>query len=284
MIEIVTDRREKLAQLFPNHFGGYMGDAILDGYMGRALADAESPTCGVLELADVQIAILGGDLSHASVLEYLKNLSGIWALFMVSEEFAQVTKRIHVGKWVEMERYAFSTENLSIPTLEQLKAQLPDGFQVKKIDLSLAKQLAEDKQNAFADYHGKAFKSPEDFVERGVGFCICEGETIACVASSFAVSDKSIEIQIDTRRSYRGKHLATVAAAYLIVYCLEHGLDPGWDAATKISAKLAEKLGYTPQGTYKMYVFTDSRGLVILRKVVRSIVLPIRKLMGHSDS
>ena len=121
------------------------------------------------------------------------------------------------------------------------------------------------------------FDSSEDFLERGFGYCALQGDQIVCVASTFTVSDKGIEIQIDNRKEHRRKGVATIVATYLIVDCLENGIDPSWDAATKISAAFAEKLGYTPQETYQMHVFTGSRALVKLRDVVQWMKPTIEK-------
>lgn len=276
MIEVKNNRRQQMALLFADHRGDQMIDAILDDYMGNAYMDAETPTFGILELPAVQVVFLGGDLTHPSAYTYLKNLPKFSRLFVASPNFEDLTKKVHRGKWVCLERYAFSSENLDITKLRNLSTQLPDGFQVKKIDTVLARSLVEDKENEFASYHGVTFDSPDDFVARGFGYCVCEGETIACVASTFTISNTGIEIQIDTKPDYRGKGLATVAAAHLMIQSLENNLTPNWDAATEISAKMAQKLGYTPQGTYQFYIFTGSRLLVYLRKIVQVI----KKIFG----
>lgn len=49
---------------------------------------------------------------------------------------------------------------------------------------------------------------------------------------------------------YRQRGLAYVCAAKLILECLERDLYPSWDAKTKISVALAEKLGYHYSHTY----------------------------------
>ncbi|HRF93584.1 MAG TPA: GNAT family N-acetyltransferase [Aggregatilineales bacterium] len=276
MIEVKNNRRQQMADLFTGHNGDHMADAILDDYMGNAYMDAEKPTFGILELPVVRVVFLGGDLTHPSAYTYLENLPKFSRLFVASPNFEKLAQKAHPGKWVCLERYAFSSENLDITKLRELSTQLPDGFQVKKIDTALAKALLEDKENEFASYHGVTFDSPDDFVARGFGYCVCEGETIACVASTFTISNTGIEIQIDTKPDYRGKGLATVAAAHLMLHSLESNLDPSWDAATKISAKMAQKLGYTPQGTYEFYIFTGSRFLVYLRNIVQII----KKIFG----
>lgn len=138
------------------------------------------------------------------------------------------------------------------------------------MDVALAKQLAERK-NGFAAAHGVNFDSPEDFIARGFGYCALDGSKLACIGSSFVVCQRGVEIQIDTQENYRGRGLATAVAAAMIIHCLENNLIPGWDAATPISAGLAGKLGYTPQGEYSMLVFTGSKLLVALRNSVHAL-------------
>lgn len=276
MIEVKHNRRQHMAGLFTDHIGDQMVSAVLDDYMGKAFVDAEQPTFGVLEFPAANLSFLGGDLSHSSAHAYLKNLPRLWLIFVTVSKFEKLTETIHRGKWVRLERHAFSSENLNIATLQELSKQVPDGFQVKKIDADLARRLVEDKQNEFASHHMVNFDSSEDFVARGFGYCVCDGKTIACVASTFTISNNGIEIQIDTKPNYRGKKLGTVAAAHLILHSLERHLTPNWDAATEISANMARKLGYTPQARYEIYVFTGSRFLVYLRK----IALWIKKTFG----
>lgn len=271
MIELNRNQRKTLTPLFQGQFAGYTAESILQGHIGRVLADQSPANFAVLELPHFNLCILGGNPEHPSVPEYLKGLSRFSMLFFGSEDFATVAHQVHPQKWVVMERYAFSSENLNIDRLRKFTTRLPAGFQVKRIDVELATQLLEDKQNKFADHHGRNFDSPEDFVTRGFGYCVLADNEIACIASTFAVCDGGMEIQIDTKRKYRQKGLATVAAAHLIIHSLEQNIDPGWDAATKTSAKFAQKLGYTPQGTYPMYVFTGSKFLVYLRAVMQRL-------------
>ena len=265
LIEFDTTDRQKLAELFTGHLGGFIPNAILDGHMGKAYADHENPQFAVLELPDAKVSILGGDVRHPLASHYLKDLPRFTQLFLASPDFVMLAQDVHPGKWIELERYAFSTEQLDMAQLQDLSTQIPAGFCVIKIDLTIAKQLAERK-NRFAAAHGMNFDTPEDFISRGFGYCAVEGANIACVGSSFAVCNKGIEIQIDTKKSYQGQGLATAVAAKLMMHSLENNLIPGWDAATNISAQFAEKLGYTPQGKYTMLVFTGSKFLVSLRK------------------
>ncbi|WP_420630634.1 GNAT family N-acetyltransferase [Candidatus Leptofilum sp.] len=265
-----TKRNEDIADLFTGHVGGCVSHAILAGEMGRVIADETDRSFAVLEMPELNFALVAGNARHPLARTYIESLTKFAKLIFDSDDFVALAEEVHPGKWIVLDRFAFSSEQLDTERVRQMKTVLPNGFRIEKVDLSLAKQFRK-KKNSFASIHGEMFKSPEDFVERGVGFCALEGNSIAAVASSFAVCDQGIEIQIDTRKKYRGRGLATAVAAHLIVHCLENNLDPSWDAATEISAKFAQKLGYTPQGTYKMHVFTNSKFLVHLRHHLQKV-------------
>ncbi|MFK7801991.1 MAG: GNAT family N-acetyltransferase [Anaerolineae bacterium] len=274
LIEIRVEDRHKLASLFEGHFAGFTADSILEGHTGRALADsADQPTFAVLELPKIQVCILGGDASHALASTYIQGLSQITQVFYSSPDFVALFNQLHPGKIIPRQRWAFSAENLDVEHLKQLKANVSNRFRIVPLNVNIVKQLSERK-NKFAAVHGVTFKSPEEFIEKGFGYCVLEGETesanIACVGSSFAICEAGIEIQIDTKSSYQGNGLATAIAASVMLHSLEKGLVPGWDAATPISASLAEKLGYTAQGEYDMLIFTNSRFLVYLRNFIHA--------------
>lgn len=63
-------------------------------------------------------------------------------------------------------------------------------------------------------------------------------------ASSYSAYLGGIEIEIDTKKEYRRKGLASVCGARLILECISRDLYPSWDAQNLWSAALAEKLGY----------------------------------------
>ena len=268
LIEIKTDDRHKLAHLFDSPFGGFLAQSILEGQTGSAYADQqEHPSFAVLELSDVPVIFLGGDAHHPLAFNYLKKLPRLTQIFINSADFIPIAHQAQPGKIVERERWGFAADNLDIEKLQELQSKIPSNYTLKKIDLPLAKRLS-DRKNEFANLHGSAFKSAEDFVENGIGYAALAGDELACVGSSFVRCKEGIEIQIDTDPKHRGNGLATAVAASLMLYCIENNLEPGWDAATPISASLAKKLGYTPIGEYKMVVFTNSRLLVMLRNTI----------------
>ena len=115
----------------------------------------------------------------------------------------------------------------------------------------MARQIDADS-TLISEDHVRNFNSPEDFVGRGLGFCVLEGERIVSGASSYAICNQGIEVQVNTHPEYRQRGLATAVSAALLVYCLEHGIEARWDAGNPRSVKLAERLGYRASGSYEM--------------------------------
>ena len=98
------------------------------------------------------------------------------------------------------------------------------------------------------------FDSAEDFERRGLGFAAIHRGAIVAGASAYTVYDGGIEIEADTAPEVRRQGLASACAARLVLACLEQGLYPSWDAHTRVSLALAEKLGYRSAGEYRTYI------------------------------
>ena len=96
--------------------------------------------------------------------------------------------------------------------------------------------MSHDLCSQFADY--------ADYERRGIGVAALYQGTPVAGASSYTVYRGGIEIEIDTRVDFRRQGLATACGARLILNCLERGLYPSWDAHSRASLSLAEKLGY----------------------------------------
>lgn len=271
MITFSNKNKSRFSFLFNNHKWKHTADAILEGGMGEVLVDDEdNPHFVVLTLPKLKFFILGGDAAHPGARAYLKSLRFLSMMICTTPELENLVKEIYQGRYVEQKRYSFTSESLDLGHLRTLVAKLPESYQIKPIDLPLAEKITAEKSN-FTSTHLINFSSPRDFIERGFGFCILQGDEIVCLASTFTVSEKGIEIQIDTRDKHQGRGLATVAGAQLAIHALEQGLDPNWDAANEKSSRLAQKLGYTPQDTYPMFVYVKFRALIWLRSGLRAI-------------
>lgn len=82
------------------------------------------------------------------------------------------------------------------------------------------------------------------YKELGLGVVVLKDNIPVSGASSYSSYVGGIEIEIDTRKEYRRKGLASACGAMLILECIKRGLYPSWDAQNKWSLALAQKLGY----------------------------------------
>jgi len=136
--------------------------------------------------------------------------------------------------------------------LEQIAADVPQGCELKLIDQGLygaclSKEWSRDFVANYKDY--------AMFEKLGLGAVMVKEGTnqIIAGASSYSTYEGGIEIEIVTREDYRRQGLAYHCAAKLISECLKRNLYPSWDARTRISVALAEKLGYEYSHEYVAY-------------------------------
>ncbi|MFC3927362.1 GNAT family N-acetyltransferase [Streptococcus caprae] len=134
--------------------------------------------------------------------------------------------------------------------LEKIVAGLPVEFDLQLIDEQLYKAcLAEEwSQDLVANYD-----DDQHYAQLGLGVVALYQGKVVAGASSYSTYKNGIEIEIDTHPGFRRKGLAKAVAAKLILICLDRGLYPSWDAHTKVSLHLAEKLGYEFSHEYRAY-------------------------------
>ncbi|MFN2165592.1 MAG: hypothetical protein ACK2U9_04985, partial [Anaerolineae bacterium] len=96
MIAIDRGKREKLYRLFDAYEWNYLTDAILEGTVGRALADdADDPHAAVLEVPSLHLSIVGGDAGHPSARIYVEQIPKQTAIFFASEGWEALVQTIH---------------------------------------------------------------------------------------------------------------------------------------------------------------------------------------------
>jgi GNAT superfamily N-acetyltransferase len=247
---IEPGKRKKLAGLFADHRPSFIIDCVLEGHLGTAMADDENMP-KVVQLAFADIVVFGGDPEHPVALELVKRLPENKIVLPSPPGWSDLLLQVHGGGLMKLIRFAFSSRMLDVLHLRSLIKTLPEDYRVERIDVDLAQLIYQDPSIVSED-HVRNFNSPEDFVQRGIGFCALKDDRIVSTASSYAFCDKGIEVQINTHPDFRGKGLATVVSAVLLVYCLEHGIEPHWDAGNEISIRLAEKLGYVQTDSYQV--------------------------------
>ena len=146
-----------------------------------------------------------------------------------------------------------------VPQNEAWAALIEDNFPAyKRFRYALKKDTIFDR-NRLERFAGSlpegyaVFGSKEKYLELGRGFAVMKDGKIVSAASSYSRYREGIDIEISTVKEERHKGLGSAVAAKLILACLDEGLYPAWDAANKMSVRLAEKLGYEYSREYVCY-------------------------------
>ena len=127
----------------------------------------------------------------------------------------------------------------------QWPERVPDGMQVVRMDLELARRAQEDERLQVAT--AQTWGSFERFVERGFGFVLIAGNgDLLGAISSFALGEGEAEIDIATHRDHRRQGLATLMGCAFIAHCRQNDLTPSWTAnhGNQASAATARRLGF----------------------------------------
>ena len=225
--------------------------SCLQGIMGRAWTDdLKEPRSAQIQVGD--FCFFAGH-PHEGLAAHIAEdcTSNTLLLIPQHEGWQQLLQRLYPQAKRQL-RYALQKDPTAFDRekLAEFAASLPACFTVRPIDEELyvlagQEEWSRDLCSQFPTY--------THYSQRGLGYMVLKGSEPVCGASSYTVYDGGIEIQIDTKESFRRQGLALSCGARLILTCLEHGLYPSWDAATPISLHLAEKLGYKPAGTYPVY-------------------------------
>ncbi|MFL0250301.1 GNAT family N-acetyltransferase [Clostridium neuense] len=252
--EANSDVKKKLFPIFKG-INDTMILSCLQGYMGKAYVDnIEKPTAA--EIIVGVFVFFAGDEKAKAAGELLNNLPEDCFVVASTVGWKSSIEEIHKGHADKFQRYAFKKDikYLNYDHIKSFLSTLPEGYELRKVD----KAIAYDKSfHEVSEDFTAQFNSIDDYLNRGIGFCILHEGKVVCGASSYSIYDNGIEIEIDTHPGYRRQGLATVAAAGLILDCLDRGIYPSWDAANLISVHLAEKLGYVMEGPYDTYHIVD---------------------------
>lgn len=229
--------------------------SCLQGHMGTAwIDDLDNP-----KVAQVIVGIFSfyaGDSDADEAEELLHNLPEDILVIVKTDAWKKRLETVHQGSFEKFQRYRFkkSSADLSNNYLKPLLSKLPDDYELRRIDATIANDPA---LHEISEDFTCQFDSIEDYLKRGTGFAVLHRGQVVSGASSFSIYDDGIEIEVGTHPDHRRKGLATVVSAALILDCLGRGKDPSWDAATPESAALAKQLGYVFEEAYDTYYINN---------------------------
>lgn len=195
---------------------------------------------------------LTGDPNLADVSQIFATMpDDSWIL--VSNEAWKPHLQAYFGEKLETHpRTLFSANSLRLDHVRSLKTELPAGLQLVRIGAEQVQQ----NEGLFSHDVLQRFFTKADFLQDGLGFCVMDGDTLVGFAlSNYPIRDDILEVyvRVPDKPQYRQKGLGMTLCATLIEYCLEHDIEPVWDAANAVSAHMAQKLGYRIAQEWEMY-------------------------------
>ncbi|MCD5323379.1 MULTISPECIES: GNAT family N-acetyltransferase [Pontibacillus] len=101
------------------------------------------------------------------------------------------------------------------------------------------------------------WSSPEDFFQKGIGYCVVHRKRIVSLCFSGFVAENTHALDIETIETYQGNKLAQRAARSVVKDCLDKGMKPYWDCeeANTPSNAIARKIGLENEFKYLVYIF-----------------------------
>ncbi len=244
---VPPEERPALRALF-DECAGLHGcvDAALDGAMGEVWSGG-SPASVVLARFD--FSFLAGDPKAPEAEEAVHRIGEPASVVVSTDGWLPLLQRVFGEKLTTRTRVAFADPgDWDRDRLRAFIDVLPEGFELRRFAIDDAGRFRE-----LADSLVYNFASLEDFIERGVGFGIEHEGRFVSGCSSFAISPRSLEFEIQTHPDFQRRGLATASASAMILHCLNAGLEPCWDAHNLISAALATKLGFVEPVAYTAY-------------------------------
>ncbi len=245
---LTRQNRVRLARAFANVPEVDISVAcVVEDQMGDAFVDsADNPTVFMI-VQDGFFTYFAGDLASDAGKAFLANVPDGRMLMAGSEGWHDLLPAIYGERLHEIKRYSFDSDTLNLKHLSSLADNNHHTAHIQRITAEIA------TYTDFRYLEIGAYDSPADFYARGIGYCMLVEDKIIGVAYASLACGTAIEISIFVENDFRRTGIATALATQLLIWCLENGVSPHWDAANEESCDLAEKLGYTNRSLYRAY-------------------------------
>lgn len=244
-VDVARAERAALGPLFRGHAHlRAVIESVIEGRLGTAAADrAESPRTARLVLG--VYTFLAGDTQTDAANEFVARQAAPCEFIVAGDpSWESLIDGIHGRRIERRSMDGFSPDSLDSAHLQALGTCAPAGVRIVPMTAELARRLGPE----FEPNRVSIFGTPQEFVERGLGVCALEAESIVAASTSYAVSSARVEVAIATHPDHRRRGLALSVGAAMLIRCLERGLEPHWTAGNPVSSKVAERLGFTLAG------------------------------------
>lgn len=257
MIQLQPDQFARLNPLF--HETAAFNLSVKAALAGTAPSEAwaddvERPSVGFVNTSEGHY--LAGDPDRTHLYDDLKATIPDWAFLQVfPAAWAEVLDRIWTNDVARPHaRQHYVLRELRLTNWREL---LPSGFEVKRIDAALLGQPLQNL-NVITRWIGNNWRSQQDFLDNGFGFCVVDVANQAMVSCCVAdcVCGDQAEVGIKTDARYRRRALASAVVAATVEHCLRRGYrEIGWHCVTSNAGSIAtaQKVGFEKERDYVAY-------------------------------
>ena len=224
---------------------------------GRVFTDDAANPQTILFWHYCGAAFIAGSYCDGFIQALNRFLSGTYeenqkqfTLFVNDEQWiksvASIAKNMQSVKIGERLRFRFNYDQF-----KTINPAVPKGYALRETDRRLYGKL-QGRNIPSLFWH-----SPEAFFENGKGYCMLDGDNIACNSLSAAVGNQTIDVGIETTPDYRMKGLAVPTAYAMVRYCADNGFEPNWGCRAENlgSVRIAQILGFEVSESHPIYAF-----------------------------
>lgn len=203
------------------------------------------------------------DAFNKTLDDYLynrKNHGCYFDLYSSSEAWIKKLDEILFDNAAKLSRQLFNFDYSKPSSLSKYEIQLPDHFELRRMDENLFIKYANEIDESYFNLWGTA----ENFITNGFGFCILKDNEFVSVCNTYYVKDGSAEIDIITLNNFRNQGFALMTCTAFINHCIKHNINPIWDCdnGNEESKNLAKKLGFKSVETYQMHWWHENKRFV----------------------
>lgn len=251
--ELNKANRLKLARAFRDHKRVDLSiDCVIEGQMGKAFVDDLTHPMSY-RITVGPFWYFAGESYSPGAHQMMQDLPAYNLLMPSSPGWVDLAKEIYGEHLQPFTRYSFSASSLSASHLTSCLKDSGYQSRVVPIDMQMAAHLAAQPESYL---ELSDFDSVGDFIERGMGYAILDGQRVMGVAYSSLVCSAGIEVSVFVEEPYRQRGVATALSSRLLLECLNLNQKPDWDAANPESYKLAKRLGFSFVEAYDSYYHT----------------------------
>ena len=159
--DLPLEKRARLAMMFSSHPSTFLIDTVLEGRLGTVRVDqVPEPQVAMLNHADV--VVLGGNWQAPSAAGFVQDIPYEKGLLRMPDPWMAMIQNALGDECIPIERTPFSSKALDIQHCQHLIRDLPQGFDLRRMDLDLAERVW-NNPDLISEDHVRMFPSPVSY-------------------------------------------------------------------------------------------------------------------------